>query len=288
MKISIVTPSLNQAEFIQRTLQSVAQQTGADIEHIVFDGGSSDGTLSILEKHGCAIRWSSQPDKGQADAVNRGISASEGEIIGWLNSDDVYKPHAIATVAAFMAANPEIDVVYGLADYIDRFDRVIGTYPTEPWNYDRLLETCFICQPAVFFRKRIVERYGLLDEHLHYCMDYEYWLRLGRAGARFAYLPEKLACSRFYAETKTLGARVAVHAEINDVVKRYIGNVPTSCILNYARAVADQHNDIDSETIRHAIRLFGTAIWAGWHWNRRIEPVLGRALAALGRRLVLV
>ena len=228
MKISVVTPSFNQGQFIERTLQSVASQTGAEIEHVVFDGGSTDDTVAILEHFSPPVRWVSEKDKGQTDAINKGIRASDGEIIGWLNSDDVYYPGALARVAGFFEANPGIDVVYGMADHIDLEDHAFEPYPTEPWDFARLKETC---QPALFFRRRVVERHGLLDESLHYCMDYEYWLRLGKAGTRFAYLEEKLAGSRLYAETKTLGARVKVHREINDMFKKLFGAVPDRWLL---------------------------------------------------------
>ncbi|MEI7995246.1 MAG: glycosyltransferase family 2 protein, partial [Methylococcaceae bacterium] len=176
MKVSIITPSYNQGQFIERTLQSLANQavSGFEIEHVVFDGGSTDNTVEILKNFCPAVSWVSKKDKGQAAAVNQGICATDGEIIGWLNSDDVYYPGAIARVVAYFKSNPEVDVVYGMADHIDLEDFAFEPYPTEPWNYERLQETCFISQPALFFRRRVVEQHGILDETLNFCMDYEY------------------------------------------------------------------------------------------------------------------
>lgn len=276
MKVTIVTPSFNQGQFIERTLQSVAGQTGAEIEHVIFDGGSTDGTVDILKHFSPPVRWVSEKDNGQANAVNKGIRATDGEIIGWLNSDDVYYPGAIARVVAFFEANPEIDVVYGWADHIDLNDRAFEPYPTARWNYEHLKETCIICQPASFFRRRVVEQNGLLDESLNYCMDYEYWLRLGKAGVRFGYLEARLAGSRLYAENKTLGARVKVHREINDMFKRLFGRVPDRWLFNYAHAVVEQRSSIHRNTRTFAIQVGAISLLSALRWNWRVSAAMRR------------
>lgn len=270
MKVSIVTPSYNQGQFIERTLQSVASQTGAEIEHVVFDGGSTDNTVEVLKNFSPPVRWVSKKDKGQTDAVNQGIRATDGEIIGWLNSDDIYYPGAIARVVEYFARHPEVDVVYGMADHIDLDDRAFENYPTEPWDFERLQETCFICQPALFFRRRVVEQHGLLDESLNYCMDYEYWLRLGKASVRFAYLEEKLAGSRLYADNKTLGARVKVHKEINDMLKEKFGRVPDRWLFNYAHTKTENINRKESPLF-FLIKLVLTSTYASLRWNHEIS-----------------
>jgi glycosyltransferase involved in cell wall biosynthesis len=284
MKFSIVTPSFNQGTFIERTLQSVADQTGFEIEHVVFDGGSTDRTVDILKARGNSISWTSAPDRGQADAVNQGIRATSGEIIGWLNSDDVYYPGAFAQVSAFFEAHADIDVVYGMADHIDRDDVAFEAYPTEPWDFSRLKDICFICQPAVFFRRRVIEQHGFLDEKLHYCMDYEYWLRLGKAGARFAYLESKLAGSRLYLENKTLGSRIEVHAEINDMQRALFGTVRERWIWNYAHAVVEKRADRAVSPRWFAVRLLASAAAAALRWNGRISPEMKLHIKDLWRR----
>jgi glycosyltransferase involved in cell wall biosynthesis len=285
VKVSVVTPSFNQGKFIQRTLESVAMQTGAEIEHVVFDGGSTDDTVDVLKRFGRDVRWVSEADNGQTDAVNKGIRATNGEIIGWLNSDDIYYPNAIARVVAFLEDHPDVDVVYGMADHINLIDQAFEAYPTEPWDIARMRETCIICQPAAFFRRRVVAQHGLLDESRHFCMDYEYWLRLAQAGVKFAYLEEKLAGSRLYSENKTLGSRLKVHAEINDMQQSLFGTVPDRWLWNYAHAAVDDRVDRRNSPRWFALRLLIAVISAAWHWNGRLSPTMKTDLLHLWRRL---
>ena len=163
-------------------------------------------------------------------------------------------------------------MVYGMADHVDLEDNAFESYPTEPWNFKRLQETCFICQPALFFRRRVVEKHSLLNESLNYCMDYEYWLRLGKAGVRFAYIEEKLAGSRLYAENKTLGARVKVHREINDMFKTLFGKVPDRWLFNYAHAVVEGRINRQSHPKRFVINIGARSMLAGLKWNKRVSP----------------
>jgi glycosyltransferase involved in cell wall biosynthesis len=271
MKVSVVTPSFNQVPFIERTLLSVLSQDWPAIEHVVFDGGSSDGTTDILRKFGDKICWVSEKDDGQADAVNRGILATSGEIIGWLNSDDVYYSGTIRAVAEYFAAHPDVDVVYGMADHIDLDDHPFESYPTEPWDFARLQWHCFICQPAAFFRRSVIERYGLLDTKLHYCMDYEFWLRLALGGARFGYLDRKLAGSRMYAENKTQADRVKVHKEINDMFRERLGRVPARWVSNYAYILVASQRGNANNSIGYSLRGMLQTLLSDLRWNRRLS-----------------
>lgn len=237
--ISVITPSFNQGRFIERTIQSVLEQGIAELEYFVVDGGSQDETVEILKKYEPRIRWVSEKDNGQSDAVNKGLRATTGEIIGWLNSDDIYYSGALLEVVNFFKTNPEVDVIYGNANHIDKDDRVIEPYYTEDWDYERLKDICFICQPSVFFRRRIIEKAGLLDDSLNYCMDYEYWLRLGKS-ADFKRINSTLAGSRMYESNKTLSARIAVHQEINDMLKDKFGCVPNKWIFAFAHVAVEQ------------------------------------------------
>jgi glycosyltransferase involved in cell wall biosynthesis len=272
MKVSVVTPSYNQGVFIERTIQSVFSQDWEPVEYVVFDGGSSDNTVEVLKKYGDRLRWVSARDGGQGDAVNKGLGATSGDLIGWLNSDDVYYPGAIRAAAEYLSAHPEVGVIYGMADHIGVDDVPFEPYPTEPWNFEKLQDACFICQPAAFFRRSVVEKYGSLDSNLHYCMDYEYWLRLGAAGVRFGYLERKLAGSRMYAENKTRSSVVKVHAEINDMLKKKFGRVPDRWLTNYAHTIVNPRVDRVQHPRRFVIEIVSRSMLAALRWNRRISP----------------
>lgn len=243
LTFSAITPSYNQGQFIERTIESVLTQPGVNLEYVVCDGGSNDETVSILKRYQDRLRWVSAPDDGQADAVNKGLTMTTGDVIAWLNSDDVYYPGALSRVASVFEANPELQVVYGTADWIDDRDRVLKPFPTEPWRYNRLKEACFLCQPAVFFRRSLVERYGGLDKTLQYCMDYELWLRFGEH-TDFYFLPEKLAGSRMYASNKTMGQTLTAHAEINQMLETKLGVIPANWLLGYALVKVEKNYGI--------------------------------------------
>jgi len=234
---SIITPSFNQGQFIQRTIDSVLSQRFPGLEYLVIDGGSTDNTVQILESFGDVIGWVSERDRGQAHAVNKGLVAARGDVIGWLNSDDVYYPGSLQAVHDFLEANPDVNILYGMADHIDEHDNIIESYYNEEWDYERLKNVCYICQPAVFFRRSIVDTFGLLDEGLRYCMDYEYWLRIGKENPMH-YLKRKLAGSRLHESTKTLGSAVGVHEEILRMFKAKLRVVPNAWLFAHAHVVA--------------------------------------------------
>ena len=266
--ISVVTPSYNQGRFIERTMLSVLNQNIPGLEYMIFDGCSQDETLTVLRCHEDRLRWVSEPDHGQAHAVNKGIAASKGDIIGWLNSDDIYYPGALAKVQQYFSENPSVDVVYGDAFHIDVDDNQIEAYYTEPWNFERFLTVCFLCQPAVFFRRWMVARFGLLDESLQFCMDYEFWLRLAINGAVFAYLPEPLAGSRMYLQNKTLSQPVSVCVEINDMLRKKFGRVPTQWLLSYVYANVDAQK-VPRGWRKMALTSFYAAL-ASLRWNHGV------------------
>lgn len=239
LKLTIVTPSYNQGIFLERTILSVLSQGIESIQYLVFDGGSTDNSIEILEKYNGRLSYVSRKDDGQSDAVNKGFMSADGDIIGWLNSDDIYYPGVLPKVLQFFEDNPEIEVVYGNADHIDEYDQFMEEYYTESWDYEKLKEICYICQPAVFFRRSIIERHGVLNKKLKYCMDYEFWLRIGMS-SEFYHMKEKLAGSRLYLDNKTLGSRRAVHEEIIMMLKDKFGEVPYRWIYNLSHVITEE------------------------------------------------
>ena len=217
--VSIITPSYNQGCFIEETINSVLSQSYKKIEYIIIDGGSTDETLEILKRFGDSIKWVSEPDDGQAHAVNKGFEMARGEIIGWLNSDDVYVETSVSKIVTFFMENNEVGVVYGQGHYISKSGKIVGAYETENFDLDRLSQSCIICQPAAFFRKQVVDENGGLDTSLDLCMDYEFWIRLAKSRVRFAHISDFLAMSRMYEDNKTMSRRVEVHAEACRILK---------------------------------------------------------------------
>jgi len=282
LSISVITPSYDQGRFIEETIQSVLRQNIVSLEYFVVDGGSSDETVTILKRYNGRLRWVSEKDKGQADAINKGIQATTGNIVGYLNSDDIYYPGALRTVRRFFESHPETDVVYGEADHIDSDGKVMEPYYTEDWDYNRLKEVCYLCQPAVFFRRRLIKKAGLFDATLRYCMDYEYWLRLG-AITRFTRLKEKLAGSRMHQENKTLGSTIAVHYEINNMLRKRIGAVPERWIFNYAHAVIDQKGYTRTNPVQDFKYVFALIGVSGLSFLRWTHYLPRDALKTMGK-----
>ena len=275
LSISVVMPSYNQAEFIEKTIQSVLSQDIPNLEFVIYDNLSSDGTIEILKKYESRLRWISEKDKGQGHAVNKGIQNTSGEIIGWVNSDDIYYPGALKSVLQYFETHPDVDLVYGDADHIDVQDQWIEDYYTEPWDLERLKDVCFLCQPAVFFHRRVAKRFGLLDERLYWCMDYEYWLRVGLGGAKVAYLPQKLAGSRMYPENKTLRSIRKVHREYLVMLSRALGKVPDKWLYNYAHAVLDERG-ISRTKKKFAIWVSVISLWTAIRWNKKVSKDMSR------------
>ncbi len=209
-KISLITPCYNQVRYIGKTIDSVFSQNYPNLEYIVVDGGSTDGTLEIVKKYGKKIDWESRKDKGQTEAINRGISKSTGEIIGYLNSDDMLAPDALITIASFFKSNPNYYWVTGKCQIIDRNGNLIRSFITSYKNF--LLKYArnrpvlsivnFISQPATFWKRDVIKKIGLLNQSLHYAMDYDYWLRISKI-YKLGFIDKYLALFRIHSFSKS-------------------------------------------------------------------------------------
>lgn len=182
IKISIITPSFNQAKYLERTILSVLNQNYPDLEYIIIDGGSTDGSVEIIKKYSDRLAyWVSEPDRGQSHALNKGFQKATGDIVGWLNSDDMYCPGALNLVGKWFASNYDYDAVYGGIYVVDDADKVIDAYwpaPCEPYyTYFVALD---VHQQALFWKRELFDRIGMIDNDLQFIMDHDFILRLLR------------------------------------------------------------------------------------------------------------
>jgi glycosyltransferase involved in cell wall biosynthesis len=220
--VSIVTPSFNQADFLEETIQSVLEQTYPHIEYIVIDGGSTDGSVDIIKKYSSnpaqtaplgggekpkhsISYWVSEQDKGQTDAINKGFAKAKGDILAWINSDDTYAaPHAVADAVNFLIANPNAAMVYADCNFIDEEGKVIGKFAARQTDYERLRRGyVHIPQQTMFFRAKYWRELGPLDPSFYFAMDYDLWVRIAKS-APIQYLPGRTwANFRIHDSSKT-------------------------------------------------------------------------------------
>ena len=219
--VSVLTPSLNQARWLSDNLHSVAVQTYPDIEHIVMDGGSTDGSIELLQAAGDNVVWRSEPDAGQADALNKAFALSSGEIIGWINSDDAYfDERVVEDVVAYFDRHPEVDVAYGHAAQVDHNGRIIWMIWVPPFSGRILRIVNFIGQPVAFIRRRALSD-PMLDATYHFAMDYELWLRLQRDGRVFRRMNRITAVDRHQPDRKSETISHVLHADISRLAETH-------------------------------------------------------------------
>ncbi|WP_440590422.1 glycosyltransferase family 2 protein [Parvularcula maris] len=242
-------PSLNQAQFVRQAVESVFSQRQDALELIVADGGSSDGTLDVLEELSRShprLVWSSQADTGPAQAINRALSQAEGEFIGWLNSDDLYASQMMEKALSLFEDHPELVMVYGHGQHIDGEGDLIGDYPTlpPPIEPQRFHAGCPICQPTVVFKSTLLEEVGFLDEELKASFDFDYWLRVfGAYPGRIGFVDGVQAYSRLHDDCITRNARRRVATEGLIVTKRHLGSSSVHWLTTYLEEYADDATD---------------------------------------------
>jgi glycosyltransferase involved in cell wall biosynthesis len=246
--VSIITPSRNQAPFLEATIQSVLGQDYPELEYLVIDGGSTDGSLDIIKRYKKRLAyWVSEPDRGQTDAINKGFAHAKGEIFAWLNSDDLLLPGAITRAVNYLISHPETGMVYGDADFIDETGNVIGRFPARQTDYRRLRQGyVHIPQQSAFFRASMWNQVGPLDPNFYFAMDYDLWVRIAQQSC-IDYFPETWACFRLHRNAKTIMAddrcwpeMLRVHwrdggSPFSLIVVKYLVRRMLSPVINYRR-----------------------------------------------------
>jgi len=221
-RVTVVTPSLDQGAFIAECIASVTSQDYDALEHVVVDGGSTDGTLDVLRAHeGDRLRWVSEPDAGQSDAINKGWRMAPADILAWMNADDSYLPGAVRKAVDFLVVHPDVDIVYGDCEWVDEQGHAPVAH-TSACTFDpaRLMVHDFIPSGSAFMRREVLDVAGLIDVRFHYVMDWEFWLRAASRGCRFAFLPVPLSRFRVHAGAKTWAHDLARGREIALLMER--------------------------------------------------------------------
>jgi glycosyltransferase involved in cell wall biosynthesis len=264
--VSIVTPTYNAARYLPDAIESVLSQDYPRIEYIVMDGGSSDETLPILQRYSGRLRISVGKDRGPGDAIYQGLSRAQGEILAWLNADDIYLPGAVRAGVEYLLAHPEVDVVYGEGNWIDENGAIIRRYPTLPFDAKILARDCFICQPSAFIRASAYRRCGL-DPEVNWSFDYDLWIRMAKQGFRFANIPNYLAGSRMHSGAKTISERNHVFQHSISLLSRHYGYVPLSWVFGYAALRIDGRDQF-FEPLRPSLRKYFASLPLGLRLNK--------------------
>jgi glycosyltransferase involved in cell wall biosynthesis len=214
--VTIVTPSFNQARYLEQTIRSVLDQDYPNIEYLIVDGGSTDGSVDIIRRYASRLAWwVSEKDSGQSDAVNKGLQRATGDVIGWLNSDDLYQPGAVRAAVETLQNHPEAGAVYGDALAIDEAGKTFNRMRARQYDLVNLLAFNIICQPAAFIRRPVLQRVGQLNKDYHLLMDVLMWIEIARISP-LVYVPQVWAAARYHqqAKNRTFGAAYGREARV--------------------------------------------------------------------------
>lgn len=238
-KISIVTPSYNQGRFLERTILSVLNQGYPDLEYIIFDGGSSDNSIDIIKKYEKHLScWKSEPDEGQSDAISKGFDMATGDILAWINSDDVYWPGAFDYIGRFFAKHPDLDVIYGDSFTIDEDDNLLRETRSVKFSPTAFKTMSFsLHQASIFWRRDIYKRSSGVNKSLHLTMDRDLWFQFFQLGARFRHVPRTLSCYRAHPDTKTSQSSPELKRLIDECIKERFNIDPKSMRFRLTRKV---------------------------------------------------
>jgi len=256
--IGLVVPSFNQWQFLAQALKSIFTQENVSLKVALCDAGSTDRTLSVAAQYGDRFTFfRSHPDRGQASAINEGISQLMGtSYVGWLNADDVLLRDGLGAMAQFLDHSSEHVAVFGKAYIIDEIGNTIGEYPTKPFRKKTFAAHCTICQPASLIRRSAWDAVGGVDESIQTCLDYDLWWRLSKIG-QIGYLEQFVACARDHSRSKTRMRRKIVHDEAISILLRHWGMVPRNwCMANILEDLDESHSSTKSGRIFRAIQRY--------------------------------
>lgn len=290
--VSIITPSYNQADFLEETIRSVFEQDYPNLEYLVIDGGSKDGSVEIIRQYADRLAyWVSEPDRGQADALNKGLAQAKGEIVAWLNSDDVYRPGAVRAAVEALQQNPEVGFVYSRLHSIDRGGEIFNTIIYKQFELLDLLSFRIIGQPTVFMRRAVQQRAGPLDASYNYLLDHHLWLRMLRL-APIKYVPVVWAAARHHPSAKNV-AQAAKFGEEAFRILEWAANEPVlqDIVRQHSRTVRAGAHRLDARYLLDggepglALQAYGRVLtlrpgFAFEHWHRMLFALL--SLMGLG------
>jgi glycosyltransferase involved in cell wall biosynthesis len=224
-KVSIITPSFNQSQFLEASILSVLEQDYPNLEYIIVDGGSKDQSVEVIKKYQDRLAWwVSEKDKGHADALNKGFARATGDILAWLNSDDIYYPNAVSEAVSILTSHPEVGMVYGDADLIDDAGEAAGQFGSKQTSYRQMLRgSVHIPQATTFIRAEIWRQVGPLDLSLFFSFDYDLWVKIAKV-SKVLYVPRRWAKFRIHGAGKTIVNDDRCYPDMLRVLERETGS----------------------------------------------------------------
>jgi len=282
--VSIVTPSYNTVRYLEETIQSVLEQDYPNIEYLVMDGGSTDGTLELLKRCQGRLRYVSERDRGHTDAINKGFQRTRGSIFTFLNADDTLLPGAVTVAVQALRDNPEAGVIYGDAWFIDEDGRRTAPYPVEPFDARKLARRCFICQPAAFMRREVFGSSGMLDPDRHCALDYDLWIRVARR-YKMKKIDAFLANSRIHEGSKTVYQMGPAMLATIELLRQCYGYVPFNWLYGYCHhRLTGQQVAIEQPRPSAISACYSIAFGAVYNWRhplRYCRDIVSTALEGL-------
>jgi glycosyltransferase involved in cell wall biosynthesis len=286
-RVSLVTPSFNQARFLEQTILSVVNQGYPSLEYFVMDGGSTDGSVEVIERHASRLSfWESTADRGQAHAINKGWRRATGDYVWWLNADDMLTPGSLCTSVTFLENNPGVDMAYGDVFRIDGQGRLMDRFNYHDFDFaPMVLHGLSISQAGALARRRVIEKVGELDEGLHYLMDQDFWTRLALAQGRIVHIREPLALFRIHEEAKTQLASIHVVEESRRLHRALMAHpdLPPEIDQGRRRVTSNMHLYCARALVK--VGRYREALGEGWSSLRAWPPQLLQE--GLWRHLVL-